>query len=275
MPLAERVIERIVERAIPTYAISYSSEGGGVTEAILNDRLDQLENKLSNRIFSLSASLVSVPNSLPATGGVTNTIALTQRIDNLDGTDISNPTITGGTITDATISGGNIMATALSATLGVGSGGTGTSTSPAYGQVLLGQSDGTYALVATSSLGIGGGITPGSDAILGTATTTNLYVSGMFSGAGLTSCNAPGSKLVYNASTNQFECSQDLMGSGGAGVWSTTTDSLAISPANTSYVVLVGSGATTTTGNILEVNGNALFRSSLTAYGNCAARAVS
>ena len=57
------------------------------------------------------------------------------------------------------------------------------------------------------------------------------------------------------------------MGSGGAGVWSTTTNSLAIAPANTSYVVLVGTNATTTTGNILEVNGSALFRSSLTAYG--------
>ena len=130
MPVAERVIERIVERALPTYTIAYPPDGGGVTEAILNDRLDQLENKLSNRIFSLSASLISVPNSLPATGGVTNTIALTQRIDNLNGTDISNPTITGGTITDATISGGNITATALSGTLGVGSGGTGLSTAP-------------------------------------------------------------------------------------------------------------------------------------------------
>jgi nucleoid-associated protein YgaU len=57
------------------------------------------------------------------------------------------------------------------------------------------------------------------------------------------------------------------MGSGGAGVWSTTTNSLAIAPANTSYVVLVGTDATTTTSNILEVNGSALFRYALTAYG--------
>ena len=270
-PVAERVIERIVERALPTYTISYPPDGGGVSETILNDRLDQLENKLSNQIFSLSASLISIPNSLPATGGVTNTIALTQRIDNLDGTDISNPTITGGTITDATISGGNITATALSGTLGVGAGGTGLSTAPSQGQLLMGQADGSYALVATSSLGIDGGITPGSDAILSTASTTNLNVSDMFSGAELTTCNAPGSKLVYNASTKRFECSQDLMGSGGAGVWSTTTNSLAIAPASASYVVLVGTGATTTDGNILEVNGSSLFRSSLTAYGTLTA----
>ena len=61
------------------------------------------------------------------------------------------------------------------------------------------------------------------------------------------------------------------MGSGGAGVWSTTTNSLAIAPANASYVVLVGTNATTTTGNILEVNSSALFRSALTTYGTLTA----
>ena len=60
-PVVQRVIERIVERALPTYAIAQ----GGITKAILNDRLNQLDNKLSSQIFSLSASLTSVPNSSP------------------------------------------------------------------------------------------------------------------------------------------------------------------------------------------------------------------
>jgi hypothetical protein len=41
VPVAERVIERIVERALPTYTISYPSDGGGVSAAVLNGRLDQ------------------------------------------------------------------------------------------------------------------------------------------------------------------------------------------------------------------------------------------
>src|SRR3989344_1349939 len=58
----------------------------------------------------------------------------------------------------------------------------------------------------------------------------------------------------------------DSTGSGGAGVFATTTDDLAIYPSTVGYVVLVGTSATSTTGNILEVKGNALFRNTLTAY---------
>ena len=155
-PVVQRVVERIVERALPTYTIASPPAGGGITEAILNDRLDQLDNKLSSRIFSLSASLTSVPNSLPASGGVTNNVALSQRIDNLDGTHIAR-----AVITDATISGGNVTATAFSGLLGVGSGGTGTSSAPSYGKMLVGNSAGGYDLLATSSLGISAGDVPG------------------------------------------------------------------------------------------------------------------
>ena len=128
-----------MERALPTYAIAQ----GGITKAILNDRLNQLDNKLSSQIFSLSASLTSVPNSLPASGGVTYNIALSQHIDNLDGTQIAR-----AVITDATITGGNVTATAFSGLLGVGGGGTGTSSAPSYGQMLVGNSAGGYDLLA-------------------------------------------------------------------------------------------------------------------------------
>ena len=110
-PVVQRVVERIVERPLPTYTITQ----GGISEAVLNDRLNQLDNKLSSWIFSLSASLTSAPNSLPASGGITNNIALSQRIDQLNGTTITNPTITGGSITGSSIIGtiSNAIATAL------------------------------------------------------------------------------------------------------------------------------------------------------------------
>ena len=110
-PVVQRVVERIVERPLPTYTIAQ----GGISEAVFNDRLNQLDNKLSSQIFSLSASLISAPNSLPASGGITNNIALSQRIDQLNGTTITNPTITGGSITGSSIIGtiSNAIATAL------------------------------------------------------------------------------------------------------------------------------------------------------------------
>lgn len=53
---------------------------------------------------------------------------------------------------------------------------------------------------------------------------------------------------------------------GVVGAWATTSDDLAVYPADTSDVVLVGQSATTTTGNLFEVAGNSLFRGLVTAY---------
>ncbi|MEK7509243.1 MAG: helix-turn-helix domain-containing protein, partial [Patescibacteria group bacterium] len=56
-------------------------------------------------------------------------------------------------------------------------------------------------------------------------------------------------------------------GGGGSGAWSTTTDDLAIYPTDPNDVVIIGASATTTTGNILEVNGSSLLRNSVVTYG--------
>ncbi|KND47938.1 MAG: hypothetical protein AB199_04240 [Parcubacteria bacterium C7867-004] len=52
-------------------------------------------------------------------------------------------------------------------------------------------------------------------------------------------------------------------GGGGAGAWATTTDSLAIYPADTSDVVIIGSSATTTANSIFEVFGTSYFSNTL------------
>ena len=97
-PVIERVIER--QRVVTE---------GGITEATLGDRLNLLENKLRSLIFSQSSQQGA------QTSAVYNAVALSQRIDNLSGTNISNPTITGGTITASSITGAisNAIATAL------------------------------------------------------------------------------------------------------------------------------------------------------------------
>lgn len=58
----------------------------------------------------------------------------------------------------------------------------------------------------------------------------------------------------------------DASGGGGAGAWATSSNNLYLYPTNASNVVVVGASATSTTGNILETVGNALFRGALTAY---------
>ena len=253
-PVVQRVVERIVERALPTYTIATPPAGGGITEAILNDRLDQLDNKLSSRIFSLSASLTSVPNSLPASGGVTNNVALSQRIDNLDGTTISNPTITGG----------NVTATSFSGLLGVGNGGTGTSSAPSYGELLVGNTAGGYDLLATSSLGISaGGIPGGSDTyvqfnngdVFGGvssftfasttglltvpyASTTALTISGtastsQFYANGLTNCD---NTNVLTWTNGTFGCKQDNTSTGQANPFDWEINFGAVNMATTSIL---------------------------------------
>ena len=64
-------------------------------------------------------------------------------------------TATGATTTFLAVTGSStINLLNLSNALGVGSGGTGTSSAPSYGQLLLGNNAGGYSLVSTSSLGI-------------------------------------------------------------------------------------------------------------------------
>jgi hypothetical protein len=67
-----------------------------VTQTDLTTQLQQLTNKLTSLVYQN----VSVPNSVIGTGGITNEIAGTSRINQLSGV-----AITGGTITNATVNG--------------------------------------------------------------------------------------------------------------------------------------------------------------------------
>ena len=126
-------------------------------------------------------------------------------------------TFAGATSTSFAVTGSTTIQTLnLSNALGIAFGGTGTSTAPAYGQLLLGDTNGAYELVSTSSLGIqsgtnlsftyplintantislgfgtttantfsqlqqfNGGATTTALTITGTASTTNLIVSNL------------------------------------------------------------------------------------------------
>ena len=153
-PVIERVIER--QRVVTE---------GGITEATLGDRLNLLENKLRSLIFSQSSQQSA------QTSAVYNAVALSQRIDNLSGTNISNPTITGGSITGSSIIGtiSNAIATALA-------------TIDDLTSVTITATNATFTNSTTTN-----------------ATTTNLYA------ASLTAGNATTTSLaVLGAATSSF-----------------------------------------------------------------------
>lgn len=106
------VIERIVERVVQ----------GDVTKAYVDSSLQILSNKFTGEILRNSF------NNSGAATGVYQQISLSQKIDRLYNTIISNATLNGGTIADATISnptitGGSISGSTLSGTTLSSSGG--------------------------------------------------------------------------------------------------------------------------------------------------------
>lgn len=206
-----------------SYPITVASGDHAATTTIINQYITQPVIERSEQVFVSGSVDPSIAGRLQALEGVFASrpaapipsislpaFAQSQRIDQLSGTAISNPTITGGSITGASIAGTltnainsaiatiadltstelvAINATTTNATttnlyvagtvnfaapLSIASGGIGTSTIPSYGQLLLGNSSGGYDLVATSSLGIASNSTWGS--ITGTlANQTDLH----------------------------------------------------------------------------------------------------
>jgi len=101
-----QTIEKPVYIQVPT--------GSGVTESYLNERLQELNNALSQKIYSISSQGSSNSSSIDS---AFHAISLTNKIDSLTNVSLTNPTITGGSITNSSFSGstgtftGNILAT--------------------------------------------------------------------------------------------------------------------------------------------------------------------
>ncbi len=113
-PVRERVVERVVTQS-------------GVTQAMLQDSLQQLANSLRTELYGSINGLSSV---LPAQGGVGGAIAISQNISKLSGVSISNSTLTNSTIEGYVTTGGYTAGDLLYAnasgqlvSLGIGSAG--------------------------------------------------------------------------------------------------------------------------------------------------------
>jgi hypothetical protein len=100
---------------------------------------------------------------------------------------------------------------------------------------------------------------PGDLIVTGTATTSNLYISGKITGANLSSCSSSSDKLLWNSSTGQFTCGTDSGSGGGSSEinW-TWFNGSGVRVSTTSNQVLIGFTSTSTLSK-LEVVGGATF----------------
>ena len=177
-------------------------------------------------------------------------------------------TATNATLTNATVTTLHVTGTAtLDSPLSASSGGTGISTAPSYGQLLLGQSNGTYALVSTSSLGIsGGGGSSASSTLL--ADTNTWSAANTFSG--ITTVSNPSSNWAgtfFNLTASQ------LIGMGfsttSAISFLGTNQGLAFSTTSASYYLANAQGlafSTTSASYFLGQNAGAAFSTTSANY---------
>ncbi|MDQ5969453.1 MAG: trimeric autotransporter adhesin, partial [Patescibacteria group bacterium] len=141
------VVERTVVKVSPS----------DITKTEVDLKLEQLNNKMMSEFSKLSTGGNTVINN------IYQQIAQSQRIDNLNGTTITNPTITGGSITNTSVSASSLSVT-------------GTATSTFAGGLNI--TNGCLALNGVC-LGLGGGSgTPG-----GANTQIQFNLGGTFAGS--------------------------------------------------------------------------------------------
>src|SRR3989344_3657306 len=217
-PIADQpsIIERIIDRVVPS--------GSGISEALLNARLADLEQRLLGLIALVPPATTAAPvYYISHSSGIGGS--------GFDDIDITDSTFSTGSISDSSITSSTFEGSA------------------------------TLTNVTATN-----------------ATSTNLHVSGSLGFGTETGLlqNASGTvSTLSNGSNGQvlkivggtLAWSTDVSGGGSSGAFATTSDDLAIYVADTSDVVIIGASATTTTGNIVEVTGNALFRNAVTSYG--------
>ncbi|MBP9669330.1 MAG: DUF5011 domain-containing protein, partial [Candidatus Pacebacteria bacterium] len=201
-------------------------------------------------LFTANLSIASLTGFLKATAGVVASALIDLASDVTGILGVSN----GGT-------GWSNLAT-NAVLFGNGTGAVGTTTPGADGEVLA-LVNGVPTWQATTTLAtISGTLTETQGGTGNTTYNTGdiLYASGVNT---LAKLPIGGAGQVLKVAGGIPSWGSDLVGGGGGGgvtgAWATTTDDLAIYPADTSDVVIVGTNATSTTGSILEVAGQSYF----------------
>jgi hypothetical protein len=219
-------------------AVVVPGTAAGVSQNyVTQDQLAAQLQQATNALRSLIYQQLSAPNSTLASGGILNSIAISQRIDQLTNVTLSNATVHGVSGLTAADIPTNIVASnyfSLTDILPVANGGTGTSTAPTYGKVLLGNASGGYDLVATSSLGIVGG---GSGTVLAGTAGQFPY----FAGSGTT----------VTATSSLF-----LSTAGNVGIGTTTPDQAFVIQAASSNALRIERAGFPAFGATVSLSGN-------------------
>ncbi|MDO8552082.1 MAG: hypothetical protein Q7S01_00970, partial [bacterium] len=143
----------VVERVLQTERVVAM---GGISEDVLNQKINQLDNKLTSKMFSLSAA-----NSTTIAQNYVVT-AHSNKIDQLNSVSVSNSVISGGSISGSTISATTLSASDFSASNATIASTTVTGNLTVDGSILL--SDDSSSISAT-------------DAVFTNATTTNFFAT--------------------------------------------------------------------------------------------------
>ncbi|MEN9561383.1 MAG: hypothetical protein RIQ56_656, partial [Candidatus Parcubacteria bacterium] len=251
------IIERVIETIQTVSGVTFAD-------------LQSLEERLTSRINNIKIPPATVPQQVAAGGSgyVLTPPPISQRIDQLNNVTITNPTIVGGSVSGT-----------AGVSSGIGDHATTTSFYAAVGHFASGVIDALSSAAATLT-----NLTA-TELVATNATTTNLKTNSLTLGSGTgvlystSGVVAPISNgldgRVLKLSGGVPTWAVDNTGSGGgASAWATTTDNLAVYPSDTSQTILIGTNATSTTGNILEVRGNTLLRGNQTVQGSITTSAV-
>ncbi|MBI5469691.1 hypothetical protein HY968_00005, partial [Candidatus Kaiserbacteria bacterium] len=228
-------VERVVERIVNTERIVAQ---GGITQAQLDSRLAEIQKDVTARITNLQSA-----NS-------TQAVNIYQSI--------SNPGYA------SSGSSGVSNASQLTGTLGIAHGGTGQTAAPAYGELLVGDGTGGFALVATTSLGISGSGSSFAYLFPSNATSTLIAFNG---GASTTLLSALDTLYIGRTATTT------IRGDGMASIlpYASTTAITATTASSTNLVVSGAGGsagcATFSATGILSNTGTACGSGSGSSFG--------
>ncbi|MDB5204254.1 MAG: hypothetical protein JWP09_282 [Candidatus Taylorbacteria bacterium] len=203
-------------------------------------------NKLRAEMITLNTNTINYLTDRIALQGYHSVGGISNTINNIiqNGTGTSNAIsidASGGT-TGFSFSGGPITSSGtftLGGILNIANGGTGTSTLPIYGKVLIGNANGSYDLVATSTLGLGGSggtvtsvdlsVPTGLTVSGGPVTTSGTFALGLQSGytipllASTTEWNSAYSNRITSASS-PLSIANNVISLSTGGDWAGTLD---------------------------------------------------
>ncbi len=244
--IVENITQPIIERTL----VESSSPPVGITQADLTEQLTALSNSLTSLIYQNQ----STPNSLPATGGYTNNIALAQNIGQLNNVTIAASTINNSSFNNAsgdftgTFTSTNTATSSFAAGINLGSG------CFSINGVCIGSGSGTAVATGTPGLvQFTNGTTLAADSSFSFATSTKTLSAENFVLAGTLSLTAGG---FGNCTLETNPSGSVICGTGGGGGsdgnWVFFNNS-GLYLATTTNQVLIGSTATTSLA-ALEVN---------------------